>query len=173
MAEDYHEVLMGAVGEATILVHHLEDQGDADSLSRAALDRARSLAERVEEVLSGAMGEYSDPAANAAARQALEAVDGFRAAAAGGDLGMMRSAAHGILDHVTRARDSVAPPQRALAGARGGEAIAGPRRRWKFGPGGAEEAAPPPASPEDEPSFNSAAIERSAEAHFTPGPEEK
>lgn len=47
----------------------------------------------------------------------------------------------------------------------------GPRRRWKFGPAGAEETAPPPRKPQDEPSFNSAAVERAAEAHFTPGPE--
>lgn len=46
----------------------------------------------------------------------------------------------------------------------------GPRRRWKFGPEGIEEVAPPPARPEEEPSFGSAAIERDAEAHFTPGP---
>lgn len=46
----------------------------------------------------------------------------------------------------------------------------GPRRRWRFGPRGAEEVAPPPDRPEEAPSFDSARIEREAEAHFTPGP---
>jgi hypothetical protein len=36
-----------------------------------------------------------------------------------------------------------------------------------------EENAPPPESPREEPSFNSAAVEREAEAHFTPGPTEE
>lgn len=51
------------------------------------------------------------------------------------------------------------------------EEIPQPRRRWRFGPRGPEEIVPPPASPEEAPSFDSAAIMREAEAHFTPGPE--
>ncbi len=51
------------------------------------------------------------------------------------------------------------------------DAVQAPRRRWRFGPRGIEEDAPPPASPREEPSFDSAAIERAAEAHFTPAPE--
>ncbi|HHX41968.1 MAG TPA: hypothetical protein GX715_18590 [Armatimonadetes bacterium] len=51
------------------------------------------------------------------------------------------------------------------------EEIPQPRRRWRFGPSGPEEIAPPPASPAEAPSFDSAAIMREGEAHFTPGPD--
>lgn len=51
------------------------------------------------------------------------------------------------------------------------EEIPQPRRRWQFGPNGPEEIAPPPADPEDAPSFDSAAVMREGEAHFTPGPD--
>jgi len=48
----------------------------------------------------------------------------------------------------------------------------GPKRRWRFGPSGPEEVAPPPDSPQEAPSSDSARVEREAEAHFTPGPDE-
>ena len=98
---------------------------------------------------------YPDWSAKAAADQALESIDAFRAAAQGNDVRLMRAAARGALDHLNRARSQTSPrheqpvPQvrRVKYEQTGGDPQ--PRRRWRFGPRGTGGDRPAPCFPEE------------------------
>ncbi len=100
---DYREALGDAAVNANALVRHLESLGDAEHASRADVDRARALADEIERVLCDAVRTVPQSAANAAAYQALEAVDSLGAAADGNDVALMGAAAYEIRDHLRRA----------------------------------------------------------------------
>lgn len=110
MASSYAEAMERALADARALVRHLEGLGEAAHATPAAVDHAAGLADAIERTVYQAIQEaYPDRTAKAPADQALEGIDGFRAAARGNDVDLMRAAAHEVLDHLTRAQELSAP----------------------------------------------------------------
>ncbi|HOJ20646.1 MAG TPA: hypothetical protein PLY56_03870 [Armatimonadota bacterium] len=110
MAGSYVEAIARAAQDAQSLVRFLDGLDEHAPATPAAIGHAAQLADAVERVVYQALQEaYPDWSAKAAADQALESIDAFRAAAQGNDVRLMRAAARGALDHLNRARELEEP----------------------------------------------------------------
>lgn len=106
MAGSYVEAIARAAQDAQSLVRFLDGLDEHAPAPPAAIGHAAQLVDAVERVVYQALQEaYPDWSAKAAADQALESIDAFRAAAQGNDVRLMRAAARGALDHLNRARE--------------------------------------------------------------------